>query len=224
MALSLSYAHGITVIPFNGLHYPPAPNPPKTARWKHTEEWEWGDSALKPWRKKEQRGNNKHGRQKWQWLKPMKWLRRSWLPPPTSQSQVCFDWNGNPAGVARQHTYTHDLSFRISDNRLKTSRFVFEQERWNVIKTKNSEVVLINLFYNKVYKTLFFYKTLGFVSDCLSCVTTVFMSVQLKFCTSFNLLKRSDFDVTGVKIGQRCECSESASGDLCLYNLASIFT
>lgn len=92
------------------------------------------------------------------------------------------------------------------------------------LRRKNSEVVLINLFYNKVYKTLFFYKTLGFVSDCLSCVTTVFMSVQLKFCTAFNLLKRSDFDVTGVKIGQRCECSESASGDLRLYNLASIFT
>lgn len=79
-------------------------------------------------------------------------------PAPTSQSQVCFDWNGNPAGVARQHTYTHDLSFRISDNCLKTSRFVFEQERWNVITTKNVEVVLINLFYNKVYKTSFFYK------------------------------------------------------------------
>lgn len=155
MALSLSYAHGITVIPFNGLHYPPAPNPPKTARWKHTEEWEWGDSVLKPWRKKERRGNNKHGRQNdndWN-----QWNDSEEADfPPTSQSQVCFDWNGNPAGVARQHTYTHDLSFRISDNRLKTSRFVFEQERWNVIKTKNSEVVLINLFYNKVYKTLFF--------------------------------------------------------------------
>lgn len=50
------------------------------------------------------------------------------------------------------------------------------------------------------------------------------VSVQLVFCTPFNLLPRSDFEVISVKIGQRCARSESASRDLRLYNLASILT
>lgn len=145
MALSLSYAHGITVIPFNGLHYP-LPQPPKNSQMKT----QWGvrvrglgSEAMTLKRKKRQQQTREA---KWQWLKPMKWLGRSWLSPHLSVTSVL--WLKWKPGRCCQAAYVH------TDNCLKTSRFVFEKERWNVIKTKNSEVVLINLFYIKVYKTL----------------------------------------------------------------------
>lgn len=152
MALSLAYAHGIIVIPFNGLHSPPGPNPPETARWKHTEEWEWGDSALKPWRKKERRGNNKHGRQNdndWnQWNDS----EEADFPPPLSHKCALTEMETRqvlPGSIHTHMTFPSESQTTV----WKKSRFAFEKEKWNVIKTKNSEVVLINLFYIKVYKT-----------------------------------------------------------------------
>lgn len=47
--------------------------------------------------------------------------------------------------------------------------------------------------------------------------------MQLLFSTAQNFHPRFDFHVSGVKIGQRCKGGESASQDICLYNLASIF-
>lgn len=105
MALSLAYTHGITVIPFNALHYPSSPTP-RNSQMKT----QWGvrvrGLSSEAMMSKEAVLGHKMTPTETNEMTP-----KDWLAFPHFRPRACADWNGKQGGVAQQYSPIH-VSFQ----------------------------------------------------------------------------------------------------------------